>query len=408
MVSCMSFTSKLQQVQSALHDTDLDGWLLYDFRRSNDLACDFLEIPPPLHLSRRFFYWIPRKGLPTKICHAIEPQPLSHLPGHQLLYRSWQELEETVASVLREQSRIAMEYSPRNAIPYVSKVDAGTLEVVRDTGVEIASSADLLQAFSGIWTAEQVMMHREAAQVLRTAAERAWQWIARSLQQNEEITDYDVQQYILNEFAQTHCITDSAPICALNGDSVNPHYCAQSQGAKVIRRGDFILIDLWCKKEYPNAVYADIAQVGVAASSPTKRQQEIFAIVSQARDAATDLVRERFATERPVYGFEVDQAARDVINAAGYGDFFIHRCGHSLGTHVHGNGANIDNLETQDRRLLLKGSGFTIEPGIYLPGEFGVRLEYDVYVDLQGKVEINGGIQAQIRTLLQSQSLTEI
>lgn len=400
MVSCVSFTSKLQQAQSALQDTNLDGWLLYDFRRSNDLACDFLEIPPLLHLSRRFFYWIPRKGLPTKICHAIEQQPLSHLPGNQLLYRSWQEIEETVANVLHGQRRIAMEYSPRNSIPYVSKVDAGTLEVVRDTGVDVASSADLLQAFSSIWTAEQVKTHREAAQVLRTAAERAWQWIALSLQQHEEITDYDVQQYILNEFTQTHCIADSAPICALNGDSANPHYCPQRHGSKVIRKGDFILIDLWCKKEYPNAVYADIAQVGVAASNPTKRQQEIFGIASRARGAATDLVRARFASDQPVYGYEVDQAARDVIASAGYGEYFIHRCGHSLGTNVHGNGANIDNLETQDRRLLLKGSGFTIEPGIYLPGEFGVRLEYDVYVDLEGKVEINGGIQPQIRTLL--------
>lgn len=396
----MTFASKLQQTQSALVQAGLDGWLLYDFRRTNDLACEFLEIPSSSHLSRRFIYWIPAQGTPIKICHAIEQQPLQSLPGQTLLYRSWQEWEGALAKTMKGKSRVAMEYSPRNAIPYVSKVDAGTLEMVRSLGIEVVSSADLLQSFGSIWSPEQVTMHRTAANVLQTSAERTWQWIAQNLQQDETITDYDVQQYLLHEFALNQCVSDAAPICAVNTDSANPHYGPQASHPKRIKMGDFILIDLWCKQNLPNAVYADITQVGVAAANPNERQREIFSIVCQARDKATALIRERFIKGIPVFGYEVDQTARDVIRTAGYGDHFLHRTGHSLGINVHGNGANIDNFETQDRRQLLRGSCFTIEPGIYLPGEFGIRLEYDVYVHLDGTTEITGGIQPQIRTLL--------
>lgn len=396
----MSFSLKLQQAQSALVQSGLDGWLLYDFRHNNDLACDFLEIPAGQHLSRRFFYWIPVRGAPKKICHAIEQHTLAHLPGDLLSYCTWQELEDRLAQVLAGKRRIAMEYSPRNAIPYVSKVDAGTIEMVRDNSVEIISSADLLQAFSGVWTADQVVLCREAATVLQTSLERAWQWITLLIQQKEQVTDYDVQQYLLNEFAQAHCVTDGEPICAVNADSANPHYSPRPETAKRIREGDFILIDLFCKKNTPSAVFADITQVGVAAAVPSPRQQQIFAIVSDARDTATELVRQRFLADQPVWGYEIDQAARQVISQAGYGDYFIHRTGHSLGTRVHGNGANIDNMETRDHRKLLRGTCFTIEPGIYLPGEFGIRLEYDVYVHQNGQIEILGGRQPQIRTLL--------
>jgi Xaa-Pro dipeptidase len=394
------FSQKLQQTQAALATAGVDGWLLYDFRRVNDLACDFLEIPPTQHLSRRFFYWIPAKGAPIKICNAIEPHSLNHLPGDSLSYRSWQELENRLKQILSGSSRIAMEYSPRNAIPYVSKVDAGTLEMVRDSPVEIVSSADFLQTFSSVWTNEQLQQCRAAGAVLQTAVERAWQWLALMLQQGEHVTDYDVQQYLLNEFAQAHCMTDNPPICAINADSANPHYSPQEHTAKRIKAGDFVLLDLFCKQDVPQAVYADIAQVGVAASQPTPRQQQIFAIVREARDAATDFVRQRFSSGEPIYGYEVDEVARGVITKAGYGDYFIHRTGHSLGASVHGSGANIDNLETKDHRELLKGSCFTIEPGIYLPGEFGIRLEYDIFAHRDGRIEIIGGIQPQIRTLL--------
>lgn len=391
---------KLKQVQVALKQASLDGWLMYDFRRNNELACDFLDISPLVHLTRRFFYWIPASGEPIKICHVIEQQPLKQLPGHLLVYRSWNELEAHVGKVLEGSERIAMEYSPNNAIPYVSKVDGGTLEMVRNWGAVVVSSADLLQAVSGVWTPEQFEMHLFAANVVDTAAERAWQWISLALQQQQTITDYDVQQYLLNEFMQNHCTTDCPPICALNADSANPHFSPEQARAKKIEAGDLILIDLTCKQDAPQAVYADITRVAIAASVPTMRQQVIFGIVQKARDAATEFIRHRISSQQPVHGYEVDQVARDIITQEGYGDNFLHRTGHSIGTSVHGYGANIDNLETQDRRALLKGTCFSIEPGIYLPGEFGIRLEYDVCIQLNGEVVVTGGIQNHLRTLM--------
>lgn len=395
----MTIQQKIDSVQNSLREQEIDGWLLYDFRRNNDLACHFLEIPKTQLLSRRFFYWIPKNGEPIKIVHAIENRVLNHLPGDVFSYQTWNELENLVGSVLKESRKIVMEYSPRNAIPYVSKVDAGTMDIVRGFGVEVISSADLLQQYTSVWNVEKWESHFAAARVLENTVEKVWDLISTSLKNNKNLTEYQVQQFMLNEFEEQGCITADAPICCVNANSANPHYCPDAKSSCSIRQGDFILIDLWCKQKRPNAVYADITRVGVAAREPTKRQNEIFEIVKRAQEAALMLVERRFAESIPVLGCEVDACCRDVIEKAGYGEFFIHRTGHNIDENDHGNGANIDSLETQDYRRLISGTCFSIEPGIYLPGEFGVRLEYDVFIHTDGKIQVTGGIQHAIKCL---------
>ncbi len=389
----------IASIQHALLQANVDGWLLYDFRRSNDIACRFLGISSDTLLTRRLLYWIPQTGEPRKIVHAIEPHHLDHLPGEILLYRSWQQLEARVATALKGSATVAMEYSPRNALPYVSKVDAGTVDFVRDQGVEVVSSADLLQRFMGIWDKEKVRLHKEAAYVVDAAVEKAWLWIELELQSGRAPTDYGVQQFIMQIFAQENCVTNAPPICAINADSADPHYSAIQAHQKPIKAGDFLLIDLWCKRNLPKATYADICRVGVIAPEPTPKQREIFSIVKAAQEAATHLVRDRMAKGDELMGWEVDQAARDVITQAGYGQCFIHRTGHNIDENDHGDGTHMDNFETHDTRHVRSGTCFSIEPGIYLPGEFGVRLEYDVLVHYNGEVEVTGGSQSHIRCI---------
>ena len=396
----MRMIEKVQQAQKSLQQQGLDGWLFYDFCRSNDLACNFLEIPPDKILTRRFFYWVPASGEPVKIASAIEIDSLGHLPGKILPYRTWQELESALGTFLTAGKKIAMEYSPRNAVPYVSKVDAGTMEVVRGFNVEVVSSADLLQKYTSVWDAQKLDSHLAAAAVLCETVDRAWLFIAQSLRESKKLTEYDVQQFILENFQKHHCLAEAAPIVAVNEHSANPHYTPTKDHFAEIRSGDFILIDLWCKQDSPRAVYADITRVGVASNKPSARQDEIFNIVKRARDAGSALVVSHLREGKPLLGWEVDQACRDVIQKAGYGEYFIHRTGHNIDESDHGNGAHIDNYETQDRRQLLRGTCFSIEPGIYLPGEFGVRLEYDVIIRHDGLVQITGGIQEEIVCLL--------
>lgn len=391
----MIFFHKINEVQQQLREEGLDGWLLYDFRRNNDLAIAFLNISDVL-LTRRFAYCIPSEGEPVKIVHKIEPHVLDSWPGKVLSYASWQEFEGCMAQALQGMKRVAMEFSPLNAIPYVSKVDAGTVDLVRSYGVEVVSSGDLLQRYTAVWDQAQWQSHLRAAALLERTVEGVWHLLADALLQGREVKEYDVQQYMLKQFELHKCLTDSPPICAVNAHAADPHYSPDSHQSSLIRRGDFVLIDLWCKENLPYAPYADITRVAVAAECPTLRQQEIFSVVRKAQKQATDLVIKRFQNRKPVMGWEVDQACRQVIIDAGYGEYFIHRTGHNIGLQDHGSGTNIDNLETHDRRHLLAGTCFSIEPGIYLPGEFGVRLEYDVFIHPEGSIEITGGIQEEI------------
>lgn len=363
----------------------LDGWLIFDFRRSNDLGCQFLKIPQGALLSRRFFYWIPKEGEPVKIVHSIEKMVLNHLPGRVVEYRTWGELEGALKGVLEGSKRIAMEYS--TTVPYLSKVDGGTIDLVRKFGVEVVSSAGLLKE---PLSREQIESHLAAAKVVDEVVELAWQWIKGHL---DLITEYGVQQFILDEFGKRGYLVDDAPICAVNANSANPHYSASD---RKICRGDFILIDLSCKKK--GGIFADITRVGVA-GKPSARQQAVFEVVKAAQERALKLVQERFQGETPVMGWEVDRVCRDVVQSAGFGPYFTHRTGHNLGQHIHGNGTHLDNYETKDTRRIEKSSCFTIEPGIYLPGEFGVRLEYDVLIQPGGEVVVTGGWQERIKII---------
>ncbi len=396
----MDFHEKIEQIQARLQEQEVDGWLIYDNHGSNRFARELLGIPPHQVITRRFFYWIPKEGEPQKILHRIESESLSALPGKTHLYLSWTELEEVLRVVLREAKQIVMEYSPRNSNPNISVVDAGTVEVVHGFQIDVLSSADLLQYFTSVLTERQIETHLEAAAVLQTTAVRVWDLITDQLRAGNRITEYDVQKFILSEFTAQDCITEDGPICAVNGHSALPHYMATKQSAAEIQRGDFILIDLWCKKNVPHGIYADITRVAVAAPEPTPRQQEIFEIVRAAQKKATDCIHTRMHKGEKVRGAEVDDVCRGHIIEAGYGAYFTHRTGHNIDTSVHGAGANLDNLETSDYRKMLPGMCFSIEPGIYLPGEFGVRLEYDLLIHPNRSVEITGGTEEAILCLL--------
>lgn len=396
----MNASQKIQEVQKELAKANLDGWLLYDFRRTNDLACLFLNIDEHQMLSRRFFYWIPRQGEPVKILHRIEPYILDHFPGRTVVYSSWQELEGYVADALKGTKCIAMEYSPRNAIPYVSKVDAGTMEVIKDLGVKVVTSANLLQKYTAVCNDEQEKSHFQAAQVLDETAANAWAFISDHLKAGKTITEYDVQQYMMKEVDKKGCTHEGHFFCSVNEHSADGHYTPQKKGSSEIKKGDFVLIDLWCKLKKSGSVYADITRVGVASSRPTAKQQEIFEIVKKAQHAGLALIKSRFAEGKALMGWEIDAATRKVIEDAGYGKFFTHRTGHNMYDQDHGKGAHIDNLETRDLREILPGTCFTIEPGIYFPGDFGIRLEFDVYIDHQRGVHVTGGIQEEITCLL--------
>lgn len=391
--------SKIAHVQQLLKEAKIDGWLLYDFHKRNPLAITFLEIPHEQHLTRRFYYWIPAQGQPIKIVHKIESHVLDKWPGEKMVYLEWELLDKCVADVLKGSKTVAMEFSPYNAIPYVSLVDAGVVDLVRKQGVEVVSSSGFSQYFTCVWDEFQYKSHCKAAEVLEISVESAWQYIQTSLSSGKCITEYDVQQKILEQFALHGCISDGDPICAVNAHSSDPHYAPAKLGCSKIQKGDFVLIDLWCKQNHPRAVYADITRVAVADTKPSKRQNEIFSIVRQAQKAATEFVRDRFRANHKVFGFEVDDVCRKVIQKAGYGEYFTHRTGHNIHVDAHGPGTHMDNLETKDTRPILAGTCFSIEPGIYLPEEFGVRLEYDVYVSQERVIQVTGGVQDEIKTL---------
>ncbi|HEY0984744.1 MAG TPA: M24 family metallopeptidase [Schlesneria sp.] len=377
----------LAAIQSAVRESQLDGWLLYDFRGSNILARRILQFEDGPVGSRRWMYFIPAQGEPVKLVHRIETGALDHLPGEKQIYLKWQEFEAGVTSLIAGRSRVAMEYSPRNGNPYISRVDAGTVELVTSNGCEVVPSGDLIQLFEAVWDDDQWAMHLEAGQHTDSAFAKAWKFIAGEVRTRGETTEGAVRDVIMDHFSQHGLTTYHPPIVGVNAHSGDPHY---ETGSAPIREGDFVLVDLWAKLDRPRAVYSDLTRVGFVGTSVPVQYESIFKIVAAARDAAIQLVRDRFAAGQKLQGYEVDDAARGVIELAGYGPYFVHRTGHSIGQETHGNGANIDNLETHETRLILPGCCFSIEPGIYLP-EFGIRSEVDVYVDRQRQVHVTAG-----------------
>jgi Xaa-Pro dipeptidase len=380
----------LEKVQNALRQFGLDGWLIYDFRGSNLLARRIVGFPDDQMGSRRWFYFVPAGGPPQKLVHRIESGALDHLPGDKHIYLRWQELEAGVGKLIARCKRIAMEYSPRNANPYVSRVDAGTIELVRSCGAEVVSSGDLVQQFEATWDDDQIAMHFEAAKHTDTAYARAWKFIAEQVRHKGSVRETEVQSLIMRHFQNNGLTTYHPPIVAANAHSGDPHFDTSPATDTPIRAGDFVLIDLWAKLDRPRSVYSDLTRVGYVGDTVPQKFEAVFQIVAAARDAAIQTVKNALAIRQPLAGWQVDQAARSVIEKAGYGPQFIHRTGHNIGQEVHGNGANMDGLETREDRLVLPRTCFSIEPGIYLE-EFGVRSEVNVLIDGEGKVNVTGG-----------------
>lgn len=388
----------LTLIQNSLMAAGFDGWLFADFRHSNPLAYRVLGLPVG-HRTRRWYVFVPARGEPSRIVSAVEPNGLEELPGRKIVFRSWQERESTLRKVLAGSARIAMEYSPANAIPYVATVDAGTIELVRSFGVEVVSSADLVQQQTSIWTADQVRMHHEAGAALIAAKNAGWDAIREAVSTGREITDVAVQQVMIGVYRQHKLVFEGDPIVAISADAANPHFAPDPANPKPIRRDDLVLIDFWAKVDHPDAVYADYTQMAYVGTSVPERVAALFSLVSVAREAAIGFVRHAIQAGRPIRGFEVDRIARSVIDSAGYGDYFVHRTGHNIGREVHGEGANMDDFETHDERLILPGTCFSIEPGIYIPDDLGFRSEVDVLVQ-NGEIAVSGERQMSLACLL--------
>ncbi|HEV2583953.1 MAG TPA: M24 family metallopeptidase [Ktedonobacteraceae bacterium] len=381
----------LTEIQQALQSERLDGWLFYDFRKSNPIAFQVLSLPLDGFFSRRWFYYIPARGEPTRLVSSVESHVLDKLTGARLVFRTWQELQAHLGSILSQAKRVAMEYSPMNAIPYLSRVDAGTIELVRACGVEVVSSADLAQRFGAQLSQAQMESHREAGRRLVAAKDTLFSAIGRDLREGIEIDEYSTLQRFAALIEQAGLVVEQGlPHVAINANASNPHYEPSAAHHSPIRRGDLVLFDFWASLPGSDSIIADytwMAFAGTREEIPA-RQREVFAIVSRARDAAIDFARGRMAAGERVEGHEVDDAARRVIADAGYGDYFIHRTGHSIGRVVHADGANMDNYETRDERTLLPSTCCSIEPGIYLP-EFGIRSEVNMLIH-ERDVEVTG------------------
>jgi Xaa-Pro aminopeptidase len=381
----------LAAVQAAVKQYGFDGWLLYDFRGINVLALRVVGLPEKKLYSRRWFYYVPATGEPKKLVHAIEPGSLDGLPGtSKTVYRRWQELEAGVQQLVAGAKTVAMEYSPRNANPYVSRVDAGTVELVRSFGAEVKSSGDLVQEFEATWDDDQVASHFEAAKHTDSAYAAAWAFIAGEIRKSGRTTECAVQARIMDHFKQHGMVTYSPPIVGVGPHSGDPHFDTSPATDSPITKGSFVLVDLWAKMDRPRAVYSDLTRVAVVGDTVPEKHAKVFGIVASARDAGIKCVTNAFAANKTLLGATVDDATRAVIDAAGFGPNFTHRTGHNIGQEVHGNGAHIDGLETREDRRIIRRTCFSIEPGIYLP-EFGVRSEVNVLVDKTGTVHVTGG-----------------
>jgi Xaa-Pro dipeptidase len=387
----------IEDIQSALREEHLDGWLFFDHHQRDPLAYRILKLNPKQVATRRWYYFIPAQGEPKGMVHAIESGILAGLPGDIQKYSSWTGQVEGVHRLLAGCQKIAMQYSPNCAIPYVSLVDGGTIELVRGVGVEVATSANLVQLFEARWSAAQLEMHLEAGRRVDRVRGEAFQKIAAALASNQSITEWDVNRFIRAGFEKSGLLTDHGPIVAVNANMSNPHYEPEAEGSREIRKGDAVLIDMWAKLDQPSAVYYDITWTGFCGASPPSALQNVFEVVRDARDCAVHRVQGAISRGEAIQGFQVDDAARGYIKERGFGEYFVHRTGHSIGEEVHGTGANMDNLETHDERRVIARTCFSVEPGVYLP-EFGIRSEVNVYVG-DGEARVTGEVQRNLVTV---------
>lgn len=370
--------ANIELIQSALANARLDGWLFFDHHRRDPLAYRILGLGNSLEPTRRWYYLIRTTGTPKKLIHRIESATLDSLPGEKEQYSSWQDLQTKLRSLLSGCSRIAMEYSPNCAIPYVSLVDAGTLELVRSGGVEIVSSADLVQEFEARWSEKQLQQHLEAGRRVDRVRNQAFDLIRQRIRNNAELGEYEVQQFVRERFAAEGLITNHGPIVAVNSNASDPHYEPSREHSMAFGRGQVILIDMWAKLDEIDAVYYDITWTGYSGETIPDKVPRVFEIVRDARKRASDFVISAKKAATDIAGYQVDDQARGHIAECGFGEYFFHRTGHSIGMEVHGTGANMDNLESHDERRIIANTCFSVEPGIYLP-EFGIRSEVNVY-----------------------------
>jgi Xaa-Pro dipeptidase len=385
----------LAAIQSALRDANLDGWLFYDHHHRDPLAYSILGLDPNAHVTRRWFYLIPAQGEPKKLVHRIEAARLDTLPGTKSVYSSWQELEEQLETLLGGQTKLAMQYSPRNAIMYVSMVDAGTVELLRGLGKEIVSSADLVSHFEAVLTDAQLATHYVAQRHIDEILATAWKEIGTRARAGGT-DEHAMVQHLQEGMTRAGLIWEHGPNVSAGPNSADSHYEPTAANSRPIKQGDFVLIDIWAKlANDPAAVWYDITWTGVVGREPTEREHLIFNTVRDARDASIKVVQDAFAANQPIAGWQADDASRNVIRKAGFGAWFTHRTGHNIGTELHGNGAHLDNLETHDERLILPNTCFSVEPGLYFTGEFGIRSEIDM-IPRKGKAEVTGRIQTEL------------
>lgn len=383
----------LSAIQAALREQKIDAWLFYDHHHRDAIAYRVLGVPEHLMVTRRWYYVVPAEGEPRKLVHRIEAGHLDSLPGTKREYSGWQELFENLKSMLAPYRNLAMQYSPNNIVFTVSLVDAGTVDLIRSFGKNIVSSADLVSRFEATLLDEQIETHFAAGKKVDAITAAAFQEIGRRVR-NGGTNEFDIQKFFAESFQREDLVTDDLPIVAANANASNPHYGPSAEHHSPIREGDLVLLDVWAKQNQPGAVYYDITWMGFVGKAPSQKQREVFEVVKKARDAGVEKVKSAIAAGQKIAGWEVDKATRDVIEAAGFGRYFIHRTGHSIATEVHGNGANMDNLEIHDERQILPNTCFSVEPGIYLP-EFGVRSEVNVLVR-KGAAEVTGKVQSEL------------
>ena len=379
----------LEAIQAALRQQSLDAWLFYDHHHRDPIAYRILGLSDSLHVSRRWYYLIPAEGHPRKLTHRVESGKLESLPGTGDFYSSWQELEDGLRTMLEPYKTLAMQYSPRNAIMYVSMVDAGTVEVLREMGKTIVSSADLVSRFEAVLTPEQIASHYQAQKSIDEIVREAWKYIAAGSR-----NEYQVMVWLREAMRRVGIADGYGPNVSVNENSSDSHYEPTAASSRQIKQGDFLLIDIWGRMDRPESCFYDITWTGVVGREPTDRERQVFSLVAQARDAAIKTVQAAFTAGRPIAGWQADDAARAVIRNAGFADYFTHRTGHSISYETHGNGANLDNLETHDERLILPHTCFSVEPGIYLP-EFGVRSEINMLTE-PGRATVTGPIQTEL------------
>jgi Xaa-Pro dipeptidase len=387
----------LDELQSALRDQDLDGWLFYDHHHRDPIAYRILGLDVSSFVSRRWFYFVPANGEPKKLVHRIESGKLDSLPGSKDEYSSWQELEQKLENMLSGATRIAMQYSPRNAIMYVAMVDAGTIELIRNMGKTIVSSADLVSIFEAVLTEDQIATHFVAQQKLDEVLRSGWKFIGDSVRgPSKQSDEFSVVQLLLEGIERAGLFTDHGPNCSAGPNSADSHYEPTRESSRTIKQGDFVLIDIWAKlANNPTAIWYDITWTGVVDRDPAERETLIFNTVRDARDAAIATIQKAYAAGEKIAGWQADDAARNVIRSAGFGDYFTHRTGHNIAVELHGNGAHLDNLETHDGRLLLPNTCFSVEPGLYFPGEFGIRNEVNM-ITRPGSAIVTGPMQNEL------------